>query len=317
VKFEDYYGTLGVARDASAEDIRKAYQRLARKYHPDVSKDAGGEEKFKRVSEAYKTLKDPDKRAAYDQLGAQAPGQDFRPPPGWEGQFGDGEVAFDDVDFADLFARSGAGAGRQGTDRPLRGPDYEAEARITLEQAFAGTVVEIHLAAPEFDRSGRLSRVERTIRASIPKGVTDGKRLRVPGHGGKGYQGGPDGDLYLDIVLLPHRLFRVDHHDLYIDLPLTPWEAALGAVIEVPTLEGPVELKVPPGIQAGRKLRLANRGLPRPREGAGNLYATVRIVMPAELSERERDLFKSLAAASTFDPRVEFRSEADHESRHR
>lgn len=314
MKYKDYYKILGVAREASAEDIKKAYRRLARKYHPDVSKEAGAEEKFKEVGEAYETLKDSEKRAAYDQLGSYQAGQEFRPPPEWERQFhtqfDPGASGFEDLDLADLFAGlSGIrghsrGAGRG--DIPIPGQDYEMTAQLTLEQAAQGTEVDVNVSMLEHDERGAPRRGTRSFKVRIAKGATNGQRLRVPGKGGKGLNGGRDGDLYLNIVLAPHALFRPDGHDLYLDLPLTPSEAVLGATVEVPTLGGSVNLKVPSGTQAGQKLRLARRGLPKPGGGEGDLYAIVQIAVPPSPNERERRLYTELAGASVFDPRAHF-----------
>jgi curved DNA-binding protein len=312
MKFKDYYAILGVERDATDEEIKKRYRILARKYHPDVSKEADAEKRFKEVAEAYATLKDPEKRAAYDQLGMQRPGEEFRPPPEWSMRFGEGGAAFDEMDLADLFAglagragRAGAGGARR-AHGAMRGQDYEVTVPITLEDAFRGTEVGLDLSTTEIDAHGALRRVPKRIKARIPKGPTDGQVLRLPGQGGKGVDGGPDGDVYMNIVLRPHRLFRVSGHDLFIDLPLAPWEAALGATVEVPTLAGAVDLKVPAGTRAGQQLRLAGRGLPRPGGGAADLYAVVQIAMPPSLSEAEKTLYKELAAASNFDPRRHF-----------
>ncbi|MCR4331323.1 MAG: J domain-containing protein [Sulfuricaulis sp.] len=317
MKYKDYYQILGVERDAATDAIKKAYRKLAHKYHPDVSKDPAGEEKFKEIADAYQTLKDPEKRAAYDQLGRHKPGQDFQPPPDWAKQFGDTQFSFDDVDLADLFAGLSGGRRQAGPGGGFKmpGQDYEITAHITLDDAYRGTTVELNLTVPEYDQHGRLHRVERSFKARIPKGATDGQRLRLRGKGGKGVGGGADGDLYLKIALHPHALYRVSGHDLYLDLPLTPWEAALGALVEVPTLNGPVHLKVPPGTHAGQKLRLARRGLPKPTSGEGDLYAIVQIVVPTVLSERERALFKELADGSTFNPRGHFEREIRNETR--
>jgi curved DNA-binding protein len=305
MKFKDYYAILGVDRGASEEDIKKAYRRLARKYHPDVSKEADAEARFKEMGEAYATLKDPEKRAAYDQLGQQRPGEEFRPPPEWSTQFGDSAAAFDEMDLADLFAGlTGRGrAGRRGPPPAMRGQDYEVVAPITLEDAYHGTHLNLDLTTTEFDEQGRPRRVPRTIKARIPKGATEGQSLRLPGQGGKGIGGGPAGDIYLNITLRPHRLYRATGHDLFLDLPLAPWEAALGAAVEVPTLAGRVNLRVPPGTRNGQQLRLSGRGLPKPQGGAGDLYAIAQLAMPPELSERESGLLKELAATSTFNPR--------------
>lgn len=320
MKYKDYYATLGVERTASAEEIKKAYKKLAHKYHPDVSKEPKAEERFKEIAEAYQTLKDAEKRAAYDQLGTNyQPGQEFRPPPDWQQQFrwsesGGGPAggfSFEDLDLSDLFESLARGRGRGGAraggaNVPIPGADYEVTVHLSLEEAFNGTQVDLELAMPEYDAQGRVRQAPKKIKARIPKGATNGQRLRLRGQGGKGFNGGRDGDLYLDIVLHPHRLFRVSDHDVYLDLPLAPWEAALGATVEVPTLSGRVNLRVPPGTTAGRKLRLGKKGLPKPGGGEGDLYAIVQIVNPTVLDERERELFRQLAEHSKFDPRGHF-----------
>ena len=317
MKYKDYYAVLGLDRNASSEEIKKAYRKLAHKYHPDVSKDPAGEEKFKEVAEAYETLRSPEKRSAYDQLGTHRPGQEFQPPPDWGQQFGNGDFSFEGVDLADLFA--GLAANRHGPGRRTRqfrmpGQDYEVTTQISLEEAYRGTEVELNLTVPEYDEEGFVRRVPRTFKVRIPKGATNGQRLRLPGRGGKGLEGGRDGDLYLNIEFRPHPLFRVNGHDLYVDLPLAPWEAVLGGTVEVPTLGGPVHLKVPPNSRAGQKLRLAKRGLPRPKGAEGDLYAIVHIVVPATTSERERELFKALAQGSTFNPRGRVQEELNNGS---
>jgi len=295
MKYKDYYKILGVERGAGDEDIKKAYRRLARKYHPDVSKEANAKEKFQEVSEAYETLRDKDKRAAYDSLGSHRPGQDFRPPPDWFDRFGSGRAEdLRDIDLSDLFesmgifGRARGRTGGRGMQFP--GEDYEVSARLTLEEAARGAEREVRL-------DGRV------IRARIPRGATDGQRLRLAGKGAPGANGGPPGDLYLQVVLEPHPLFRPSGHDLDIEVPLAPWEAALGAEIEVPTLEGAVRMKVPAGAKSGQKLRLAGKGLPRPSGGAGDLYAMLNIVVPPAASEREKKLYEELRTASKFDPR--------------
>ena len=318
MKYKDYYAALGVEKTASADDIKKAYRKLARKYHPDVSKEADATAKFQEVSEAYETLKDPEKRKAYDELGNYQPGQDFRPPPGWEQQFrhGEGGFTFDDIDLADLFAGLGGhargfrtGAGRSRPDIPIPGEDYEVQARITLEQAYSGTMLELNLQVPEYDEHGRMRRVPMTFTARIPIGVSDGERLRLPGKGGKGVNGGRDGDLYLNISIAPHALYRVSGRDIYLDVPLAPWEAVLGASVEIPTLGGPVRIKVRPGTQAGQQLRLPKRGLPKP--GAeGDFYAIIQVAVPPAPSEREKELYGELSQASSFDPRAHLKTEA-------
>jgi len=301
MKYKDYYKILGVERGASDDEIKKAYRKLARKYHPDVSKEPNAKEKFQEVSEAYETLRDKEKRAAYDSLGSSfRPGQDFRPPPDWFDRFGSGRAEdLRDIDLSDLFEQMGI-FGRAGTRRggfgrnvPIPGEDYEAPVRITLEEAARGT-------EREFQIDGK------TLRARIPKGAIDGQRLRLRGKGGPGMNGGPPGDIYLQIVVEPHPLFKTRGHDLEIEVPLTPWEAALGAQIEVPTLEGRVTVKVPPGSKGGQKLRLAGKGLPKPGGGGGDLYAVLDIVVPGTLTEREKKLYEELRAASRFNPRPNF-----------
>ncbi len=308
MKYVDYYQVLGVARDATLDDIKKAYRKLAHKYHPDVSKAPGAEEKFKEVAQAYATLKDAEKRAAYDALGSHPQGQDFTPPPQWQSHFPDGtEENFSDVDLADLlaaFAAAQRGGARGHGRHPLRGQDFETALPVTLEQIYNGAEAEVSLAIPDYDVQGLPHRVPRTYRVRIPKGAADGQRLRLAGKGGAGFNGGQAGDLYLIITIQPHTTYRLEGRDLYADLTLSPWEAALGGTVQIPTLGGPVEMRIPPNTVADRKLRLSGRGLPAAGGAPGNLYAVVRIDIPKTLTERERDLFKQLAAVSTFNPRV-------------
>ena len=302
MKYKDYYAALGVPRDADAEQIKKAYRKLARQHHPDVSKSPEAEAKFKEVGEAYATLKDPEKRAAYDELGRRPAGQEFRPPPGWAHQYGSDAQGFEDIDLSDLLDALGRRhRGAQHGPMPVHGRDYETAVRISLEDAHRGATINLNLA----DAGG-----DRTLEVTIPPGVSEGQKLRLRGKGGKGRDGGADGDIYLHIALAPHPVFRADRHDLYFDLALAPWEAALGADIEVPTLEGPVLLTVPPGTRSGRKLRLRGRGMANGRGGHGDLYAVVHIDVPAALTDRERELFREMAAASRFDPRAVAAKEA-------
>ena len=307
MKYKDYYAALGVPRDADADTIKKAYRKLARQHHPDVSKEAGAEARFKEVAEAYATLKDPEKRAAYDSLGSRRSGEEFRPPPDWRGQFAEGEEVFGDMDLADLLASLHRARQHQDTRqrRPLRGRDYEASLRLSLEDAHRGTTVSLDV---EHEDGAR------TLAVTVPPGATEGQRLRLRGKGGPGAHGGDAGDIYLHITLLPHPVFRTDGHDLYFDLALAPWEAALGADVEVPTLDGPVLLTVPAGSRSGRKLRIRNRGLSTGRGGHGDLYALVRIDVPTTLSARERELFEELSRVSTFNPRASAGKEATHAS---
>jgi curved DNA-binding protein len=312
MKYKDYYGSLGLERGASDADIKKAYRRLARKYHPDVSKEAGAEEKFKEVAEAYQTLKDPEKRAAYDQLGTHAAGQEFQPPPNWQQQYSDAPFSADELDLSDLFAHLRGSSSNRGARMSMPGHDYEVAVAITIDDAFHGTQIDLDLNMQEYDERGQLRRVPHAFKARIPKGATDGQRLRLPGKGGKGLRGGRDGDLYLNISLRPHPFYRATGHDLYLDLPLAPWEAVLGTAVEVPTPGGAVRLKVPSGTQAGRHLRLPERGLPKPKGGQGDLYAIVQIAVPSVIAEPERELYQKLADGSSFDPRAHFAVEAGH-----
>jgi curved DNA-binding protein len=295
MKYKDYYKILGVDRKASEDEIKKAYRKLARKFHPDVSKEQNAKERFQEASEAYETLRDKEKRAAYDSLGSGfRQGQDFRPPPDWFDRFGSGGRGEDlhGVDLGELFESMGlfGRAGRR-SRRSFPGEDYEVPVRLTLEEAAHGTERTVQLDGGGFT-------------ARIPRGATDGQRLRLRGKGGAGVNGGPAGDLYLTIALKPHALFRSHGHDLDVELPLTPWEAALGAEVEVPTLEGRVMLKVPPGSKAGQKLRLAGKGLPKPGGGAGDLYSVLNIAVPGTLTEREKELYEALRQASRFNPRA-------------
>ncbi|HMA30209.1 MAG TPA: DnaJ C-terminal domain-containing protein [Casimicrobiaceae bacterium] len=306
MKYKDYYAVLGVERTAAADAIKAAYRKLARKYHPDVSKEKDAEEKFKEVAEAYETLKDPEKRAAYDQLGRHAAGEDFRPPPDWQHSYGEAPFSFEEADLADLFAgfAGRARGARRAPNAPIRGQDYEAGVRLDFDQAYSGAEIELDLAVIEHDERGALRRAQRKIKVRIPKGVTDGQKLRVPGKGGTGLNGGPAGDLYLDIAVQAHPLYRTDGLDLHMDLPLSPWEAVLGANVELPTPSGRVTLKIPPGTRGGQQMRLAGRGLSRPNGTAGHLYAHVQIAVPTVVDDRQRELYRKLAEVSAFDPRA-------------
>jgi len=308
VAYHDYYETLGVPRDASAEDIRRAYRTLARRYHPDVNKEPEAEDRFKEISEAYEVLRDEEKRSRYDRLGANwRTGDDVSQAGGFDGAprqaangFRDIRVDFGGGDFSDFFEelfgtadrRGARGAGRAGARGfSLRGSDHEAVLELTLEEAARGGKRRISLG------DGRDFEVE------IPRGVRDGQRIRLAGQGEAGAGGGPPGDLFLRIRLKPDPRFAVKGRDLYVDLPVAPWEAALGAEVPVPTLEGTARLKVPPGSSSGRRLRLRGQGLPAADGRAGDLYATVAIHVPSKLTRAERQAFEKLAEVSKFDPR--------------
>jgi curved DNA-binding protein len=304
MKYKDYYKTLGVARDAKAEDIKKAYRRLARKYHPDVSKETGAEEKFKEVNEANDVLSDDEKRAAYDQLGYYQPGQDFRPPPDWAGRAGGFSGS---ADFSDFFAQMfGAGAGAEMGGRghrrsrtPPRGQDVEATLTLTLEEAFHGCEKQITLSAASGQRS---------VKMRVPAGSLPGKRLRLAGKGQASPMGGAAGDLLLTLQISPHALYRLEGKDIYLDTPISPAEAALGCALTVPTLAGNLRLKVPAGARSGQKLRLTGRGMPA-SDGAGDFYVLLQIVLPPTLSDEERTLYERLQTVSSFNPRPTFPSD--------
>lgn len=316
MKYKDYYAVLGVDKTADAAAIKASYRKLARKYHPDVSKDPDGEARFKEVAEAYHALKDPQKRAAYDELGRHPEGQEFRPSDDWRGHFSSrgrsGGQQFDEADLAELFAGL-TGARRERASTPIGGRDLEADAEISLEDASSGTQVEIKLEFPDYDEHARMRPATRALKVRIPPGALDGQRLRLRGQGGRGIAGGPDGDLFLKIRLLPHALFRVSGRDLHFDLPLAPWEAALGTTVRVKTLDGTLQLKIPAATSAGQSMRLAGRGLHGPNGTSGDLFAVVRITMPKTFSGADNDLYRALAGASDFDPRPGFpKEEAQH-----
>ncbi|GAB4348376.1 MAG: DnaJ C-terminal domain-containing protein [Immundisolibacter sp.] len=294
MEYKDYYKTLGVARDASTEDIKRAYRKLARKYHPDVSKEADAEARFKEVAEAYEVLKDAEKRAAYDRLGSNwRAGQGFTPPPGWENAHFEfhgapGGSGFSDF-FDALFGAAGFGGPRTrpGARRDTRREHQQARVQITLEDAFHGRTRNVNLSQP--------GGPTRTLQVRIPKGVRAGQRIRLAGQGSGG------GDLYLEVEFAPHRLYRLQGADLYLDLPITPWEAALGATVKVPTLGGAVELSVPAGSQSGDKLRLRGRGLPG--SPPGDQFVVLKIVAPKPDTEAAREAYQRLAKLLPADPR--------------
>ena len=308
MKFKDYYEILGIARNATQDDVKKAYRKLARKYHPDVSKDPNAEALFKELGEAYAVLKDPEKRVAYDQMGSQwKTGQDFQPPPGWDagfefsgGDFGAGPGADHSDFFEALFGRQ-AGA-RQRAQMHAQGQDHHAKVLIDLAAAYRGAQRSISLRMPGLDAQGRVTMQERKLDVSIPKGVRAGQHLRLAGQGAPGFDGAPAGDLYLEISFKPNPVYRVDGRDVYLDLPLTPWEAALGAAVAAPTPEGQVQLTIPPGSVAGRQLRLKGRGIPG--SPPGDLYVVLAIALPPADSETAREAYRTMAKAFDFNPRT-------------
>jgi curved DNA-binding protein len=326
MEFRDYYEVLGVGRDATQADIKRAYRKLARKHHPDVSDHPDAAAKFKEVGEAYAVLKDPEKRAAYDQLGANwKAGQDFRPPPGWDagfehsggfdrGGFGGGFGGAGGVDpsqFSDFFetlfggARGGAGGPSRGGFR-ARGGDSHANVVIDLEDAYHGATRALTLRSAELTNDGHVTTKERTLSVRIPKGIRQGQQIRLAGQGEPGMGGGEAGDLYLEVEFSPHRRYRVKGADVYMDLPVTPWEAALGASIKVPTPSGTVGLKVPAGSSQGRSLRLKGRGIPA--KTPGDLYVVLQVVLPPAHTDKARKAYEAMKKELDFDPRGGWRT---------
>lgn len=303
MKYKDYYQILGIERTATLDEVKKAYRKLAHKYHLDVSKDPEGEEKFKEIAEAYATLKNADKRQEYDDLGKRPAGEDFAPPPQWQHDNGMDGSSFDDVDLSDLLNAFRSSGQRSQHQRAQRGEDYSVNVSVTLEQISSGASTDVSVALPEPDANGLLHRVSHTFRITIPRDASQGQRLRLGGKGGPGRNGGPAGDLYAVLTIAPHPVYRVSGRDLYFDLALSPWEAILGSSIEIPTLGGKLELNIKPGTSSGQKLRLPKRGLPAPQGGAGDLYAVIQIVVPKEISSQERALVEQLSDMATFKAR--------------
>lgn len=308
MKFHDYYETLGVARTASQDEIKSAYRKLARKFHPDVSKVADAEARFKELGEAYAVLKDPEKRAAYDQIGSELKtGQEFQPPPDWDAgfEFSGGDFdAHTAAEHSDLFEALFGARARGAAHRPRQqaGRDHHAKVLIDLKDAYQGAQRSISLRMPITDEQGHLVLQQRTLEVVIPKGIRAGQHLRLAGQGGPGAGAGPAGDLYLEIEFNPHPLFRVDGRDVFLDLPLAPWEAALGASVTMPTPVGSIQLTIPSGSAAGRQLRLKGRGIPG--TPPGDLYAQLKIALPPAESEAARAAYQAMALAFDFNPRA-------------
>ena len=311
MEFKDYYTIMGVARDATQDEIKRSYRKLARKYHPDVSKEKDAEARFKEVGEAYEVLKDTEKRAAYDQLGANwKDGQDFKPPPDWNtgfefrgGEFTGGDSSeFSDF-FESLFGRSGFGSGRAGGGGfHAQGQDRHARVQLDLEDAYTGATRAITLRVPEVDPQGHVVTRERTLNVTIPKGIRAGQHLRLAGQGTPGMGQGKAGDLFLEVEFRPHRLYRIEERDVYLDVPVAPWEAALGASVKVPTPSGAVEMKIPAGSTAGRKLRLKGRGLPG--NTPGDFYVVLQIAVPPADTAAAKALYAKMAEEmKSFNPR--------------
>jgi curved DNA-binding protein len=319
MEYRDYYQLLGVARTATAEEIKKSYRRLARKYHPDVSKEKDAEQKFKEVQEAYEVLKDPEKRAAYDQLGSEwKSGQQFRPPPDWASGFefsggarpgAGGAHGFDGEGFSDFFSSLFGGAspfGGGARRAPRQGRDHHARIDIDLEEAFGGGSRTLELKRPDMKADGSLDVRAHTVRVSIPVGVTDGQLIRLAGQGERSAGGARAGDLYLEVHVRPHRLYQLEGRDVTLTLPIAPWEAALGATVTVPTLGGPVDMQIPGGAQSGQKLRLRGRGLPG--QPPGDAYVQLKIVVPPASSPEVRAVYEEMRTKlGAFDPRADLR----------
>jgi curved DNA-binding protein len=315
MQFKDYYKIIGVAENATADEIKKAYRKLAREHHPDLNKDESATDKFKEIGEAYEVLKDPAKREEYDQLrkyGARQ-GEEFRPPPGWHSKAGFSDGGYTEADaagFSDFFeslfghraAGPAGGRARPGAARfALQGEDIHYRIKVTLDEAYHGATRTLSLQTHRFDEQGHVRPETKTLSVKIPKGVTEGQKIRLKAQGGPGFGGGPNGDLYMEVELEPHPLFTVDGKDVSLVLPIAPWEAALGATVKVPTLGGPVNLSIKPGAQSGQKHRLAGRGLPGKPDGSQ--YVVLKIVMPKVAGDADRALLEKMREQMAFDPR--------------
>lgn len=311
MEFKDYYKTLGISRDAAAEEIKKAFRRLARKYHPDVSKETDAEHKMKEVNEANAVLSDPEKRAAYDQLGQgrgfQA-GSDFQPPPGWDAGFefsGRGFNGAQAADFSDFFAElfgKQTGTGARQSHRRMRGEDHHAKIMLDLEDSYHGASRSLTLRMPKLDNQGHALLTGHTLNVRIPKGVHAGQVIRLAGQGGlPGMAGEAAGDLFLEVQFHPHSRYRIEKKDVYAALPVAPWEAALGATVKIPVPDGLVEVRVPENSQSGRKLRLKGRGIPAAMPG--DLYLVLEVVLPPATTEKAREFYQTMAQELAFNPR--------------
>lgn len=314
--FKDYYATLGVSKSATADEIKKAFRKLARRYHPDVSKEADAEGRMQEVNEANTVLSDPEKRAAYDALGqGYQPGQDFRPPPDWDAGFefsGAGSNGPQSGDFSDFFAELFGRTGRTGTRRDAhaegvggraRGEDHHAKVLVDLEDVFRGATRQIGLRVPRIDAEGRLGFEERTLNVQIPKGLREGQIMRLAGQGAPGLGSGKTGDLLLEVHFKPHPRFRADGQDLHLTLPVAPWEAALGAVIELALPDGAgLKVRIPEGAQSGRQLRVRGKGIPS--QPPGDLLLEIQVVVPPAATPKARELYESMAHEMAFDPRA-------------
>jgi curved DNA-binding protein len=311
MEYKDYYKIMDLPRTASPEEIKRAYRRLARKYHPDVSKESGTEERFKDINEAYAVLKDPKKRAAYDQLGSGwRAGEEFRPPPEWEKRYrSSAPGGFSTAEFSDLgeFFESlfGGNPFRRATRTTAgvraTGESQYVKLETSLEDSYQGATRTISLQVPEMDHQGHMINRTRNLRVKIPQGVIQGQRIRLPGQGSPGVAGGRPGDLFLEVVFQSHPIYRPEGKNIYLDLPVAPWEAALGEELYVPTLGGEVRVKIPPGSQSGHRLRLKERGLPG--NPPGDQYVVLQVILPSPKTEAAREAYRRLAETMPFNPR--------------
>jgi curved DNA-binding protein len=306
VEYRDYYKTLGVSREATIDEIKKAYRKLARKYHPDVSKEPDAEARMREVNEAYAVLSDAEKRAAYDQLGRGfRPGEEFRPPPGWDAGFefsGPGFSGAEAADFSDFFSELfGRMRGAPGGAFRMRGEDHHAKILLDVEDAYAGAVRQIALRVPKIDAQGRVTLETRTLSVKVPKGIHAGQIIRLAGQGAPGMGQAKAGDLLLEVHFRPHARYRVDGRDLHVALPVAPWEAALGAVVPVDVPDGRLQVRIPAGAQSGRVLRVRGRGIPG--DPPGNLLLEIQVVLPEATTPKAKEVYETMARELAFDPR--------------
>ncbi len=315
MEFKDYYTTLGIDRNATQDEVKRAYRKLARKYHPDINKDGDAEKRFKEIGEAYEVLQDTEKRAAYDKFGKDwQAGQDFNPPPDWDNGFefhGGGYTETDASQFSDFFESLFGAQNRAERQGPFggshagysgKGQDLHAKIVISLEDSYRGSKQSLTLQRPTVDESGHVTTKPHTLQVTIPKGITEGQQIRLSGQGAAGMGQGPAGDLFLEVAFAKHPHFTPDNRDIMLTLPIAPWEAALGATVPVPTLGGTVELKIPPASQTGKKLRLKGRGLSSAK-ATGDQYVTLAIMVPKPVTEKDKELYKSMKSSMSFNPR--------------
>lgn len=312
MQYKDYYQILGIKKDAALADVKKAFRKLARKYHPDVSKEANAEAKMKEVNEAYTVLSDVEKRAAYDQLGrGYQPGQEFKPPPNWDAGFefsGRGFNAGEAAEFSDFFAelfgkmRGGQSGGHARGTFSARGEDHHAKVMLDLEDSFNGASRQIGLRVPRMDQQGRVLLENRLLNIKIPRGVYEGQIIRLAGQGAPGMGEGKAGDLLLEVCFNPHPRFRIDGRNLHLNLPVAPWEAALGALVPINLIDGNLKVRIPEATQSGRQLRLNGKGIPS--QPAGDLLLTIQVVLPPANTEKARQLYQTMARELAFDPRA-------------